>query len=572
MWQPSGGEWRLFRNPMRILTANEPGEVRDCLRELQTAADEGLHAAGFLAYEAAPGLDKACKTHTPRDMPLLWFGLFKSGEKLRMSAPSECGRFNVSKWEPAICAREYDAAIGRIKDYLKSGDTYQVNYTLPLRARFDGDPWDFFCRLCRTQRSKYCAFVETECFALCSASPELFFSLDGATLLSRPMKGTSKRGLTFEQDLNLADALRHSEKNRAENIMIVDMVRNDMGRIADRGSVRVESLFDIERYPTVLQMTSTVACETSASLTDIMEALFPCASVTGAPKIRTMEIIKELEKEPRGVYTGCVGWVSPNRRAEFNVAIRTVSLDKQRSIATYGVGGGIVWDSVAEQEFEECRIKAAVLSSEARDFELLESLLWEKNKGYFLLDQHLERLERSAAYFGFAVDLSAVRRRLLEDAARMKEDRYKVRLRVGEEGDASVDWEVISQATQRERRRVTLAREPIDPENPFLYHKTTDRAVYERAWRLTPDRDDVLLWNPRGEVTESSIANVVIEKAGKRLTPPVSCGLLPGVFRAWLLERGEIEEGVVSLEDARNAQKMFLINSVRKWIPVALEP
>jgi para-aminobenzoate synthetase/4-amino-4-deoxychorismate lyase len=371
----------------------------------------------------------------------------------------------------------------------------------------------------------------------------------------------------------MAAALHASEKNRAENVMIVDMVRNDMGRVADKGSVRVPNLFDIEKYPTLYQMTSTVTSATSASFAEIMKALFPCASITGAPKIRTMEIIRELEPDPRGIYTGCIGLLSPGRHAEFNVAIRTVWLDKTRKSAEYGVGGGIVWDSDAGNEYEECRVKTAVLTADTPDFDLIETMLWEPGSGYFLLDLHLERLRQSAEYFGFPVDLPSVRARVMLEAdahrnAAGAATPARVRLLLSEAGEVNLDWDPLPGTPRSGPRRVTLAGSAIDRKDRFLYHKTTRRQTYDEAKQDHPHCDDVLLWNSAGEVTESTIANIVVETGGKRITPPVECGLLPGVFRQWLLDHGEIEEGIIKVEDLRKAGRIFLVNSVRKWMDV----
>lgn len=561
--------WRLFRNPERVLSAYRPEEVMSTLQAVQDAADDGLYAAGFLAYEAGPGLDKACETHSLNNLPLAWFGLFKDHESLELDQDAGAD-FEVGEWEPSVSAAEYRKVIEHIKCYLKAGDTYQVNYTFRLRADFKGKPWDLFALLTRTQRAEHCAFIETDDFAFCSASPELFFSLDGKSLVSRPMKGTARRGMTLQQDKELAEALHESEKNRAENIMIVDMVRNDMGRVAEPGTVHVPEQFSIERYPTVFQMTSEVESTTSAPFADIMKALFPCASITGAPKVRTMQIIKELEPEPRGIYTGCIGYLGPGRKAEFNVAIRTVHIDKERSVAEYGVGGGIVWDSDAENEYEECRVKAAVLTAEAPRFELLETLLWDGKQGYFLLEGHLARLRASAEYFGFNVDVEQIRERLMVESAGLGERKFRVRLCVGEDGTASIEKTSLPDTSLPGQWKMALAKEPVDSTSRFLYHKTTNRGVYERARLAVPGYDDALLWNERGEVTESTIANVVIEKDGRRVTPPVSSGLLPGVFRQWLLERGEIEEEVVKVDDLVNVDRIFLINSVRKWVLTVL--
>ena len=577
MWPDTpDGKWRLFRNPVGILTANRPDEVLPVLHAAEEAVHgRNLHAAGFLAYEAAPGLDTACRTHDLKTLPLAWFGLFKEPEEIDVREDPAESPFHTGEWKPSMSHDRYVPAIARIKDYLSAGDTYQVNYTIRLRTSFDGNPFGLFRRLRRSQKSRYCAFLETDAFAICSASPELFFRLDAHTLTSRPMKGTSDRGLTSAQDTQMAAALHASEKNRAENVMIVDMVRNDMGRVADKGSVRVPNLFEIEKYPTLYQMTSTVASDTSASFAEIMKALFPCASITGAPKIRTMEIIRELEPNPRGIYTGCIGVLAPGRHAEFNVAIRTVWLDKTRKSAEYGVGGGIVWDSDADNEYEECRVKTAVLTADTPDFDLIETMLWEPESGYFLLGLHLERLRQSAEYFGFRIDLPSVRARaMLEADARRNAaggaTPARVRLLLSESGEVNMDWGSLPSGPRNHPWQVALARNPVDRRDRFLYHKTTRRQTYDRAKQDHPRCDDVLLWNDAGEVTESTIANIVVETAGKRITPPVECGLLAGVFRQWLLDHGEIEEGILKVEDLRKADRIFLVNSVRKWMDVEL--
>ncbi len=562
----SGREWLLFRKPESVLSAYEARDVMPVLREVEAAVDRGLCAAGFLCYEAGPGLDPACTTHASSKLPLVWFGLFSGFEKTGLPRKASLD-FSTGEWKPSISAVEYNGAIDRIKNYLKNGDTYQVNYTLRMRTSFEGDPFGLFCRLCSTQQAKHCVFVDTDSFAICSASPELFFSLDGNTIISRPMKGTFRRGLTLEQDREFADVLHHSEKNRAENVMIVDMVRNDMGRVADAGSIHVPRMFEIEKYPTVLQMTSTVEGSTLAPFSGIMKALFPCASITGAPKIRTMQIIKELESGPRGVYTGAIGYLLPGRKACFNVAIRTVVIDKAGKTAEYGVGGGIVWDSDAKNEYEECLVKTAVLTSEPGDWDLLESLLWEEGKGYFLLNEHMRRLGKSAEYFGFPAAIDQIRTRLKENEKKLA-GRVKVRLLVDHDGNIKIENKFLSDADLTVQWTVKLAAEKVDSRNLFLYHKTTNRAVYDRAKSMSGNCDDVLLVNERGEITESTIANVVVERGGRLVTPPVDCGILPGVFREYLLEKGEIEEGVIMPADIREADKVFLINSVRKWIEI----
>lgn len=568
----TGDGWYLFQNPVDILVAREPGQIMPLLKKVQLAVDDGLCAAGFVGYEAAGGLDPAMRTWASPEFPLAWFGLFRVVEETTLppggAAASSC---STGKWLQSISGDQYRNAVSRIKQYLETGDTYQVNYTLRLQNSFEGDPWNLFCRMQWNQKAKYSAFIDTDTFSICSVSPELFFILEGNMLVSKPMKGTSRRGLTVEEDRELRNLLQTSEKERAENVMIVDMIRNDMGRIAEPGSVDASGLFAIEQYPTVFQMVSTVVSRTRADFPEIMRALFPCASVTGAPKIRTMEIVKELETGPRGVYTGCIGYVLPGRRAQFNVAIRTVVLDKISSKAEYGVGGGVVWDSDPEREYEECSIKAAVIDAARPQFDLLETMLWEGKEGYFLLDRHLERLEQSAAYFGFSLQSAEIRSRLGAASDSMGGRLCKVRLLVSENGSILIEWEPLAAVPAKTPWLISFADEPVDPGNPFLYHKTTHRAVYQRARESRPGFDDVLMRNMRGEITESTIANVVIKKQGRLLTPPARCGLLPGVFRGWLKDKGEIHEEALCADDVLHAEKVFLINSVRKWIEVDME-
>jgi para-aminobenzoate synthetase / 4-amino-4-deoxychorismate lyase len=370
--------WLCCRGLVEVLQAKRLEEISGVLATVERAVRDGLYAAGFLAYEAAPAMDDACSTHTSGGLPLARFGLFRDMAPLQQSwwgsptnadhplgmVPGRCPSTHPTlvDWQPSISRQQYGDAIHRIKHYIAQGDTYQVNHTFRLRSPFCGDAWPFFLRLCQAQRPRYGAFLDIGSHVICSASPELFFQLDGQRIVCRPMKGTSPRGQTAPDDQRLRSALSNSAKDRAENAMIVDMVRNDIGRIARPGTVRVESAFDVEPYPTLFQMTSTVAGTTSASFAEIMRALFPAASITGAPKIRTMQIIRELEPDARGVYTGCIGYLAPGRQARFSVAIRTVTIDRAAGQAEYGVGGGIVWDSTAEGEYAECCTKAAILA------------------------------------------------------------------------------------------------------------------------------------------------------------------------------------------------------------------
>ena len=566
------GQWRVFRNPVRTVTANTPSEVLPALDLIETLVNNRqLHAAGFISYEAAPAFDSSLMVRPdPSGFPLLWFGLYEKPETwATLPSPSNHPARPPVCWTPSIDHDQYREAMARIHRYLYNGDTYQVNFSFRLQAPFANEPWSFFCDLVCAQHAHHAAFVENDRFALCSASPEQFFLLEDDRIISRPMKGTARRGRTPDEDRSCADALFQSPKDRAENVMIVDMIRNDLGRIALPGSVHASPLFTLERYPTAWQMTSTVTAHTQASVRDILPALFPCASITGAPKPRTMEIIAELETTPRRIYTGAIGFIAPHRHAQFNVAIRTVLIDKSAGTAEYGVGGGIVWDSSSQAEYEECRTKARVLTDERPEFQLLETLLWTPEEGFFLLDRHLQRLSESAEYFDFRVSVPDIRASLQSWTETRPPGPHRLRLLVARDGIATLQGQPF-QVAQTTPVRVKLAPSPIDPSDLFLYHKTTFRKTYEQAGSACPDCDDVLLWNSGGELTESTIANLVIDLEGELFTPPVACGLLPGTFRAQLLAEGTIHEKIIRVDDLPRCRRLWLVNSVRKWRQAAL--
>jgi para-aminobenzoate synthetase/4-amino-4-deoxychorismate lyase len=560
----SRDRWILYRNPREIVRADHPEEVLPAVERIERRVDEdGLHAAGFLAYEAAGAFDAALTVPESCGTPLLWFGLYDDCREIALPARGGSPLPPIGAWTASMAPERHRAAVERVRDYIRAGDTYQVNVTYRLRASFEAEPWPFFLRLMGSAPPPFAAFLQTEDWAIASASPELFFDLHGDRIGSRPMKGTAARGRTQTEDRAQARLLAASSKDRAENLMIVDMVRNDLGRIAVTGTVAVDELFRIEKYPTVWQMTSKVSARTDAGLTEILRAVFPPASITGAPKARTMEIIAELETSPRGVYTGAIGFVAPGRRMQFNVAIRTAWIDRRRRTAEYGVGGGIVWDSRPESELEECRTKARVLTHPPAPFALLETLLWTPEEGYLLLDRHMERLAGSAEYFEFRVDASTVRAELAARARAFPPRPHRVRLLAARDGDLDIEASLVGTSGGAGPRRVGLAAAPVDASDPFLYHKTTNRRVYDDALAGCPGVDDVILWNRKGEVTESCIANVVVEVGGKLYTPPVECGLLAGTYRARMLEEGRVEERVIAIGELRRSPRVLLVNSVR---------
>ncbi len=523
---------------------------------------EGLTAVGFVAYEAAPGLDPSLVVKPDGEFPLAWFALFRRSRTLHDLRVSARSADREPRWHCALSREEYRARLASIREHLRNGHTYQVNYTHRLRATLSVCPWDFFVRLVAGRQTPCAAYIDTGDWAVLSASPELFFRLEDDVLESRPMKGTAARGRWPEEDDGMAEGLRASEKDRAENVMIVDMVRNDMGRVAETGSVHVSELFEVERYPTVWQMISSVRAKTNASLTEIFCALFPAASITGAPKRRTMEIIAALESSPRRIYTGAIGWMMPDRRARFSVAIRTVLVRRASREAEYGVGGGIVWDSDPDREWEECAVKTRVLRARSPEFELFETILWTPAGGYALLDYHLRRLGRSAAYFGFDLELSRVEEELNRTGSRLAGTAHRVRLCVTRKGAANV----VARPITREKSSfdaIGLAACAVDSSDVFLFHKTTNRSVYDSALEGRPGFDDVLLYNERGEITETTIANVAVEIDGSLWTPPVSCGLLAGTYRAWLLDQQRIRERPIELEVVLRNPHVYLMNSVR---------
>ena len=560
---PQGEQDLLFRRPVHVVTAHRIEEVQPALERIEQEVAGGCYTAGFLAYEAAPAFDSAFCVHHPGELPLLWFGLYEKPERIERAAGGT-GGFRVGQWQALVSEPKYRHAVAHIHERIAAGDTYQVNYTFPLIAAFEGDALAWFQHLCTAQSGGNRAYVDTGRFKVLSVSPELFFSLEQGEVLTRPMKGTRPRGRWPEADRYFAQALRSSEKEQAENVMIVDLLRNDLGRLGTTGSVKVRSLYEVERYETVWQMTSTVSAATQACVPEVFAALFPSGSVTGAPKIEAMKIIRALEPHPRGVYCGTVGWWAPGRRARFNVAIRTVTVDAQRGEARYAAGSGITWDSQAAAEYRECLDKAAVLSFHRPPFALLESLL-HTEAGYFLIDRHLDRLAASAAYFGFSADMATIQRTLAEYGRSLSASPAKVRLLLDRNGTVHIEHAAAPSAC---RVRVGFAVEPVDSRDVFLYHKTTHREVYTQACAARPDCDDVLLWNERGEITESSTANMVIEARDGRYTPPVSSGLLAGTYRAQLLESGQIREAVLTKRDVQAAQAIFLINAVRKWVQV----
>lgn len=566
----------VFDQPDRMIEAWRVDQVRSAMAEAEAACAAGYFVAGFVAYEAAGAFDDALTTRAAGDMPLVWFGVFAAPTREEPTGPpaSAAAADHAADADPAwstgISPAQYRDAIARVRRAIEDGDSYQANYTFALRSRLDASTLHArHRRLVAEQRPPYAAWLDIGRWRILSLSPELFFRLESGRITTRPMKGTAPRGLCAEDDERQREALRHSAKNHAENVMIVDLARNDIGRIAEVGSVAVPSLFDIERYRSVFQMTSTVTGHVRAgtSMTDVFDALFPAGSITGAPKASSMRLIAEIEQAPRGVYCGAIGFMAPGGDAVFNVAIRTAVVEVSTGTCEYGVGGGITWDSVAADEYAEAVSKASFLRP-LPPFDLIETMRLEGGvvvRG----DRHLRRLASSAAYFDIPLDEALVAHALDGQAHLHPTGCRRVRLLLGQNGDVRVESVPLAEAILG-RRAVALADSPVSSDDRFLYHKTTRRGAFDRRRACHPGAFDILLANERGELTEFTIGNVVIEIDGRRLTPPRHCGLLAGVFREELLEHGAIVEHVLTIDDLARATGIWLINSVREWVEVEI--
>jgi len=544
-------------------------EVIPLLRGAEAAAKDGLWAALALSYEAAPAFDSALKVQPSSEFPLAWMGVFQEPSSTDFnSIPNS--PFRISEWEPQIDRREYRQAILSIRDFIERGDTYQINFTFPLRGCVVGDSFSCFRAIAESQGAAYSAYLDIGSHRILSFSPELFVERRGNDLMTRPMKGTLARGRWLEEDCERVEQLRGSPKDRAENVMIVDLLRSDLGKVAETGSVKVTELFAVECLSRVLQMTSTVTAvqRPDVTLVDILRALFPCGSVTGAPKCRSMAIIKELEHRPRGVYTGAIGFMGPNGDAVFNVPIRTLAVDVRDGAATFGVGGGITWDSTTEGEYEECCLKAKFLTHPWAEFKLLETIALNDGE-YALLDRHLSRARNSARYFGFRWSEAEVLKALDDVRKSHPSRRWRIRLIVDRDGKAHVE---VGLGGEPRTAPVTVkfASRAVDDRDPLVFHKTTDRSRYDVELERCHPCDDVIFWNCRGEVTESTIANVVVFSEGKHWTPPREAGLLAGTLREELISKGELFERTITKEELARAGSFTLINSVRGWMPAEL--
>jgi para-aminobenzoate synthetase/4-amino-4-deoxychorismate lyase len=567
---PAGGAARYYRQPLDILVAREPSEVRPALARLREATARGMHCAGFLSYEAGHVLEArlaplraSAASEAP---PLIWFGLFDRVEEV------DAGTFlpePESAWtgapRPLIERTAYEAAVERAKEHIEAGDIYQANLTFAAEVGTAGPPLGIYARLRARARAGHGGIVFTGEHWLLSFSPELFFTLEEGKLTTRPMKGTAERR---GEDTAAIEALRSDPKQRAENLMIVDLLRNDLSRVSKPGTVKVPSLFEIETYPTVHQMTSTVVAELEEGrdAVDVLEAIFPCGSVTGAPKIRAMEIIADLEDRSRGAYTGSIGALAPGGGASFNVAIRTLTLKAGGRRAVMGLGSGIVAESQAGNEWCECLAKGAFVSDPDRSFDLIETMRFDPHEGVIDIERHLARMKRSAEEFGFTFDRHGARNELQAATFRLREAK-KLRLLLSPTGALAI--EVRALPTQPSGPvQVALAPLPVSPDDFRLGHKTSDRGFYEEAREV--GAFETLFQDEAGFLTEGSFTHLFVQRQSGLATPPLSRGLLPGILRQRLIETGEaVEEDLVAADLVGG---FYVGNALRGLIPAILRP
>lgn len=473
----------------------------------------------------------------------------------------------VAEVSAGLDQRDYARKVDRVRRWIADGDCYQINLTFPVAFRYFGHPVALYAALRRRQPVRYGACIVAPGETVLSFSPELFFERTAGRVVTRPMKGTAPRGSSSEEDRRNRQVLLSSAKERAENIMIVDLLRNDLGKLAKAGAVRVDSLCEAEAYPTLWQVVSTVSADLPAAhLENIFRALFPCGSITGAPKIRAMQCIAELEGAPRGLYTGAVGWLAPGGDCRFNVAIRTLEIDG-KGHGRIGVGSGIVIDAEPEREYAECLLKARFLTGLDPGFVLIETLRLEQGE-YPLLPLHLQRLRDSAKCLGFSYP-EEIGDALLGHAEQTGRGVHRVRLALSHAGRWSISSAELADDTAA--KSAIISDDVLDPGDYLLRHKTTARSRYDRVLQALADRTDVfdaIFLNSRGEVCEGARSNVFVERNGVLITPPLGCGLLPGVLRRLLLDSGCAIEQVLVLEDLLGDDQVYLGNALRGLVPV----
>lgn len=561
-----GAVARLYRDPVEVVTATRVADVVPALNRVRAAVAAGRHAAGFVTYEAGAAFVPGAPVGEAER--LLWFGLFDGFEEVTDVAallPDPAGAW-AGAVQPMIDRADYDVQLARVLELISAGDIYQANLTFAAEVAVLGDPLALYARLRRAAGAGYGALINTGDAHLLSLSPELFFALDGGKLTAKPMKGTARRDPDPATDRALGEALAADEKQRAENLMIVDLMRNDLSRVAAPGSVETPALFALETYPTIHQLTSTVTATLADGLDamDVIAALFPCGSITGAPKRRAMEVIADVEQRTRGIYTGAIGRMDPNGDAMFNVAIRTLDLPHGAPIARLGIGSGIVADSRADDEWRECLAKAAFVTAQQRSFDLIETMAFDPMEGILQLERHLLRMKESAALLGFAFDRHDARNELQAATFRLREGK-RIRLLLAKSGAVAIEIAALPPAPDGPVS-VAILPLPVADDDWRLSHKTSDRRFYDMA-RQAAGTFEVAFVDSAGRLVEGSFNNLFVARDGQLLTPR---GGLPGVLRADLLDSGRAV--LADLTPADLADGFFVGNALRGLIPAVVSP
>ncbi len=567
--------------PLREIVAMTQSDVVEAIRLASNESANGKWVAGYVAYEAAPAFDTALVVSDDYDGPLVWFGVF--GDEMKVEPPvvdpMAAGGFSVSRWAPTWGKKQFDRAFIAVREHIEHDDIRRVNLSFRIRAAFSGHVEYLYADLVAAQQPSYAAHVWHDDMHVLSVSPEQFFVISDRRITTRPMRGTARRGRWKGEDDAMLRSLVESEKERADNLMIVDLLRKDLGRITEPGSMKVDELLAAEKYQTVWQMASQISATLrhDVGVGGVFDALFPCGSVTGVPKDKSMEIISELEDSPRGVYCGAVGFIPPGDGidgASFNVAIRTAVIDEREGVATYGVGGAITSVSEPGDGYDNALAKALILGGRSARVELIEAIRWDD--GYLMLDEHLTELSESAAYWSMVCDIDSLRS-MLGDLEETMSGPTEVRVVVSREGTVSLS---MSEAPARfalgpgpadQPVHLCIDNDPLDSSNPRLFHKIADRKHFDDRRRRNADVDDVLCVNEHGFVTESTIANAAFLLDGIWVTPPITDGLLGGVMRQRLITEGVLMEQSVSIPEALAAEAVALVNAVRGWRPAVID-
>jgi para-aminobenzoate synthetase/4-amino-4-deoxychorismate lyase len=561
------GRERLLRfaRPGAVISVSDPSEVGAALGQVEAALAAGRHVAGWMSYELGYGFEARLSKQqwTARRVPLLWFGVFDAPVQVKPAELAPAGRAYAGPLRHEWDAASYGERFARVHDFIAAGDIYQANLSFRSRFAFAGDPLALYLRLRGRAAAAHGAYIDDGARQILSLSPELFFAIDtDGRITARPMKGTGARGADELSDARARTALANSPKDRAENLMIVDLLRNDLGRLALIGSVAVPEMFAVETYPTLHTMVSTVTAQLKPATRAerILRALFPCGSVTGAPKIRAMEIIREVEQSPRGVYCGAIGYFAPDGSASFNVAIRTIAI--RGGEGELGIGGAVVQDSTAEAEFAECVLKARYFDSVRRPIELIETMLFDS--GFVRLEHHLDRMQRSAEALALPFDCTSATR-TLDAAVQRARGLLRVRLTLDEAGAFSCAASVLDDALASWSYEISPHR--VSSTDQLLRHKSSWREFYDdelvRLAALT-GCDEAIFMNERDELAEGSRTNLFVRRGGVLVTPPLDTGVLDGVLRRELIETGKCHEGVLTVDDLRG--EVFLGNSLRGLI------